>query len=108
SIARNFFARQVRDETLEGNVTMKSQGGVLGIAGVLGALGVIFGAFGAHGLESRLDADALEVWHTAVLYHLFHAAALVAIAAAPDRFWSRPWLSRAAWAWVIGVVVFSG
>ena len=87
---------------------MRTQGGVMGIAGVVGALGVILGAFGAHGLEAQLDADALAVWHTAVLYHLFHAAALLGIAAAPERFWMTRWLRRAAWAWVIGVAVFSG
>ena len=87
---------------------MGTQNGVLRAAGVIGALAVILGAFGAHGLESRLDADDLEIWHTAVLYHLFHAAALLAVAAAPERFWTTPWLARVAWAWVVGIAIFSG
>ena len=38
-------------------------------AGALsGALTVALGAFGAHALEGALDADDLEVWHTAVQY----------------------------------------
>ena len=49
-------------------------------AALLGALGVVAGAFGAHGLERTLSPERLEVWKTAVAYHLLHAVALLAIA----------------------------
>lgn len=52
----------------------------LRIAGLLGFLGVALGAFGAHALRARLTPEMLEVWKTAVLYHLLHAAALLALA----------------------------
>ncbi|HEU4429236.1 MAG TPA: DUF423 domain-containing protein, partial [Myxococcota bacterium] len=57
--------------------------GLLGAAALLGAAGVALGAFGAHALRARLDARALEIWDTAVRYHLIHAAALLAIALSP-------------------------
>jgi uncharacterized membrane protein YgdD (TMEM256/DUF423 family) len=43
----------------------------------LGALAVVTGAFGAHALKDTLTPEALELWHTAVLYHALHAIALV-------------------------------
>lgn len=98
---------------------MRTQRSMFRAAAVAGALGVMLGAFGAHGLESRLDADALAVWHTAVLYHLFHALALLALAATAGQrdaaqipgeqvFTRTIWITRAAWAFVIGLVLFSG
>lgn len=47
------------------------------IGAMLGALAVITGAFGAHALEKKLTPQALDLWHTAVLYHALHATALV-------------------------------
>ncbi len=44
-------------------------------------LAVALGAFGAHALKSILEANGtLEAWKTAVLYHLAHGIALVALA----------------------------
>jgi uncharacterized membrane protein YgdD (TMEM256/DUF423 family) len=44
-------------------------------------LAVALGAFGAHALKTTLQAsDMLDVWNKAVLYHLVHAVALVALA----------------------------
>ena len=46
-----------------------------------GALAVTLGAFGAHVLKSRVkDIKILEVWNTAVKYHLAHT--MVGLAAA--------------------------
>ena len=76
------------------------------IAGILGFLGVATGAFGAHLLKSRLSADMLAIWHTAVLYHLLHAVALLALAlygrsSGVDVRWG-------AIAFTAGIAVFSG
>jgi uncharacterized membrane protein YgdD (TMEM256/DUF423 family) len=49
------------------------------IGAILAFLGVALGAFGAHALKARLTADLLQVWNTAVLYHLLHAIALFAL-----------------------------
>ncbi|MGH0037494.1 MAG: DUF423 domain-containing protein [Myxococcota bacterium] len=78
----------------------------IAVAGVLGALGVALGAFGAHGLRARLDPDALSSWNTAVLYHLLHALALLALglfATATGRSVNLPAALLAA-----GLVLFSG
>lgn len=76
-------------------------------AGLLGISGVGLGAFGAHGLKSALAARGMtEAWETAVLYHLVHAVAMLSLsghAPAGGR-----WQRRAAWAWALGVALFSG
>jgi uncharacterized membrane protein YgdD (TMEM256/DUF423 family) len=46
-------------------------------AAIFGMLAVIAGAFGAHGLQGRLSAKDLEVWHTAVQYQFYHVFALL-------------------------------
>lgn len=65
------------------------------------------GALGAHALEARLAASGLaSTWETAVLYHLVHAVAIFACSGsgpAADRT-----RIRAGWAWVLGVLLFSG
>jgi uncharacterized membrane protein YgdD (TMEM256/DUF423 family) len=44
-------------------------------------LAVALGAFGAHALKTSLEASGmLDAWNKAVLYHLVHAVALVALA----------------------------
>ena len=73
------------------------------IAAALCFLAVALGAFGAHGLKSTLQAHGkVEVWHTAVLYHLAHAVALVALAlhGVANR--------GALYLLLAGVVIFSG
>ncbi|MEY2559653.1 MAG: hypothetical protein QOG51_68 [Verrucomicrobiota bacterium] len=54
---------------------------LLRIAAGLCFLAVALGAFGAHALKATLQASGmLEVWNKAVLYHLAHSVALVALA----------------------------
>jgi uncharacterized membrane protein YgdD (TMEM256/DUF423 family) len=77
---------------------------LVSLAALLGAVGVGLGAFGAHGLKERLAGPGLELWRTAVLYHLVHAVALLAIALA-ERLRGRT-LTAALFA--AGVVIFSG
>jgi uncharacterized membrane protein YgdD (TMEM256/DUF423 family) len=78
---------------------------VIRLAGVLGFLGVALGAFGAHGLRERLAPGMLEVYKTGVLYHLIHAAALLAVALGAERL-ARP--RAVATLWAAGIVIFSG
>jgi uncharacterized membrane protein YgdD (TMEM256/DUF423 family) len=76
------------------------------IAGLLGFLGVATGAFGAHALKSRLTPEMLAVWHTAVLYHLLHAAVLLALALfAKASGTDIRWGARC---FLLGILLFSG
>jgi len=80
--------------------------GWLAAAGLLGAAAVALGAFGAHALEGRLDAAQLATWRTAVLYHLTHAAALLAVVLAGQ---ARGRIPRATcWLFALGIALFSG
>lgn len=79
------------------------------LIGSLGAfLGVAAGAFGAHGLRSRLSADMLAVFETAVRYQMYHAFALLIVAAAIGRAGDARLLTIAGWSFITGVVLFSG
>ena len=70
-------------------------------------IAVGLGAFAAHGLKSRLSSEMLTVFETGVRYHLIHGLALLAVAWADDR-WSCRWIGAAGWAFVVGILLFSG
>ena len=77
-----------------------------------GSSAVGAGAFGAHALRPFLVAQGrVEVWQTAVLYHLIHALALLAVALELRRE-TAPLptrrLSRASDLFAAGVALFSG
>ncbi len=71
-------------------------------------LGVALGAFGAHGLKDTLSAEARPVYQTAVLYHLIHGMALLAVGWLATLKPNSPVVRQAGWAFVIGIVLFSG
>ena len=79
----------------------------LTLAAILGATGVAAGAFGAHGLESTLDAEAIEIWNTAVRYQMYHALALLGTAWLSTEHASTA-VTVAGWSFFAGVAVFSG
>lgn len=79
--------------------------GILGA--VFGFLGVALGAFGAHALKARLPATDLEIFETAVRYHLVHAVALLALAALAPRI-PAGLASLSGWSFSAGILVFSG
>jgi uncharacterized membrane protein YgdD (TMEM256/DUF423 family) len=70
---------------------------------LLGGLGVAAGAFGAHALKDALGAARLGWWNTAVQYQMWHAVALLALAALPV-----PRRGFAAALLVSGTIVFAG
>jgi uncharacterized membrane protein YgdD (TMEM256/DUF423 family) len=76
------------------------------VGALFGASGVILGAFGAHALRSRLEPRDLEVFETAVRYQMYHAFAMLAAAWLLSR--NAPWAGAAAWAFIAGVIIFSG
>jgi uncharacterized membrane protein YgdD (TMEM256/DUF423 family) len=76
-------------------------------AGLNGALGVTMGAWAAHGLQATLPAPAIEWIKTGASYQLWHAAALLGLAALvahrPTRL-----LAWAGWGFGIGAMLFAG
>ncbi len=97
------------------------------IGAILGAVGVSLGALGAHGLKTHLNKsleplhkqsieyaeaekkieDRLANWETATHYLMVHSLALLAVGLIKLRGGGRS-LSVAAWAFVAGVLMFSG
>jgi uncharacterized membrane protein YgdD (TMEM256/DUF423 family) len=73
---------------------------------------VILGAFGAHALkDTLLQRQTVGLWQTAVLYHLVHALALLALAGNGDAGTTgrvRPLIAAVAACWVGGTLLFSG
>lgn len=80
---------------------------LLVVAAILGGLAVAAGAFGAHGLRGRLDAAMLAAFETGARYQMYHALALLGLAAAVDR-WPGAGLAAVAWLFIVGTVLFSG
>jgi uncharacterized membrane protein YgdD (TMEM256/DUF423 family) len=74
------------------------------LVGLAGASAVLLGAFGAHGLRNILDDVHLELWHTAVQYHFWHALALALVVACGKGKASRVGIG----AFALGIVLFSG
>jgi uncharacterized membrane protein YgdD (TMEM256/DUF423 family) len=80
-------------------------------AGVFGITGVGLGALGAHAMAGVLAEHGMaHAWETGARYHVFHAVALLGLAA-----WARtaaePAVRRVIWAarcWSIGIILFSG
>jgi uncharacterized membrane protein YgdD (TMEM256/DUF423 family) len=70
-------------------------------AAVNGALAVIGGAFAAHGLDAVADAKRIAWLKTAAEYQLFHALAIIAVAALNGPRFS-------SWCFAIGIALFSG
>lgn len=68
-------------------------------------LAVAMGAFGAHGLKGRLTPEMMDVYRTAVLYHLIHALALFALGVAAVNLPGRHWGGIL---FVAGILLFSG
>lgn len=84
----------------------------LSVPSFLGFSAVGLGAFGAHALKESLAASGhTAIWQTAVLYHLLHAVAVLAVVlvarAAPPAFAGNT-LRAACFCWVIGILLFSG
>ncbi|BAU53910.1 DUF423 domain-containing protein [Mucilaginibacter gotjawali] len=75
-------------------------------AAIFGMLAVIAGAFGAHGLEGKLSAKNMEVWHTAVQYQFYHTFALIFLSTL-TRFKIRL-VGHCYILFTIGIVLFSG
>jgi uncharacterized membrane protein YgdD (TMEM256/DUF423 family) len=69
---------------------------------------VAFGAFGAHALRAKLPADRMANLDLGVRYLFFHIPALLAVAWLSTLCGGELFEAIAAWAFVIGLVAFSG
>jgi uncharacterized membrane protein YgdD (TMEM256/DUF423 family) len=88
----------------------------IGIGAILGAIGVALGAYGAHGLHHLLAEHGfagddltrrLNNFETAIHYQMLHAIALVLTGLALEHRPNTAW-RLAAWAFLVGIVLFSG
>lgn len=68
---------------------------------LLGATAVALGALGAHSLKGVLEPSSLESYKVAVLYHLIHTLALLALASTDYK---RVTVNL----WTTGILLFSG
>lgn len=68
----------------------------------LAGTAVALGAFGAHALQSRLGAQQLGWWHTAVEYQMWHALAVLVLGLAGS-----PRMRLPAWMLAGGAILFS-
>ncbi len=80
----------------------------LAIAALFGMLSVGLGAFATHALRGHLEPRMLEVFQTGVQYQIYHALALGGLAILLHWYPDSRLLSGAGWAFVAGVLLFSG
>lgn len=81
---------------------------ILICAAFYGFLAVGLGAFAAHGLKARLAPDMLAVFQTGVQYQMYHALALVGVAALIKLYGQNALLQTGGILFIIGTLLFSG
>lgn len=74
---------------------------------LLAGLAVALGAFGAHKLKELVPPETVATFETGVRYQMYHALALLLAGVIAERL-SSIWLKRAAWSFLIGILLFSG
>jgi uncharacterized membrane protein YgdD (TMEM256/DUF423 family) len=75
------------------------------LGAALMALGIGLGAFGAHALKTRVEPEQIEVWKTAVFYHVLHAVVICLLGVMRQGQAGLPYAVRLL---VVGMAVFSG
>ena len=81
---------------------------VVTVAGLSGACAVALGAIGSHRLRDRRSPEEMEVFATAVRYHVYHTLAGL-FTAVLEVMWPYSRAPRiAAVLFLIGIVLFSG
>jgi len=74
---------------------------------LLAGLAVVLGAFGAHKLKELVPPETVATFETGARYQMYHALALLLAGLIAERLPS-VWLKRAAWCFLIGILLFSG
>ena len=80
----------------------------LAMGAMFSALAVAFGAIGTHALASRVPADRLAIWQTAVQYHIYHALGLFVVGFVCQIMPNSMKTRIAGYAIVAGILLFSG
>ena len=81
----------------------------ISIAAIMAGLSVAGGAFASHALKDQISERALEIFETGSKYQMYHALALLMVGLfLSNREVTSTLLSAAGWAFIIGVVLFSG
>jgi uncharacterized membrane protein YgdD (TMEM256/DUF423 family) len=78
------------------------------LAAINGFLVVALGAFGAHALEARISTEMLDVYHTAVQYHMFHITGLIGLHLLQREAPALPGLAVIGHLFLAGIVLFCG
>lgn len=78
------------------------------IAALLSGLAVLLGAFGAHGLKDILSESQLQTYQTATEYLMYHALALLGIAAMWHQMPAEKGMGLVALIMLLGVLLFAG
>jgi len=76
-------------------------------AALFGFFSVALGAFGAHSLKNLLDEYGKSIYEKAVIYQMFHTAALFAVGFLQHLVKDTSF-SAAGWAFFAGILLFSG
>jgi uncharacterized membrane protein YgdD (TMEM256/DUF423 family) len=71
-----------------------------------GFVAVALGAFGAHALKASLAPDKMAIFETGARYEMFHALALLGLAALASKF-SGKVFETAGWCLALGTTLFS-
>ena len=87
---------------------MAVQNSFIPLGALLAAAAVILGAFAAHALKSKLSADMLAVFNTAVEYHFLHALGLLIIGLLLGQADAPAGAKTAGWFLLGGILLFSG
>jgi len=77
------------------------------VGAILGALVVALGAFGAHALKGKLGLYGESIYQKAVLYHMFHTGAILAVGLMQEKG-QNTLRDRAGMLFLTGVILFSG
>ncbi len=81
--------------------------GFLITIGISGALSIMIGGFGSHLLNGNISEAKLEMWDTALMFHMMHTLALLAITFM-NRYLKRYYVQMVYYFFVIGIIFFSG
>lgn len=78
------------------------------VAALLAGFAVLLGAFGAHGLQDILLESELQTYQTATEYLMYHALALIGVAAMWRQTPAKKDMGLAAVMMLLGVLLFAG
>lgn len=80
---------------------------ILSVAAISGFICVALGAFGAHALKTRLSAEQIQVFETAVRYQFYHTFVLLFLSLIPEKTVTTS-IKTSVWLFLSGIILFSG